>query len=235
MTHMEENTSSCIKFGVSHTCPMCKSDKLIKSGKTTNGKQRYCCKECSKRFITDYTYNAYRSDTNQQIILFTKEGLGIRSTARVLKISVTTLLKRIIAIAANIQQPPIAKGKSYEVDEMRTYIGKKSMLRWIVYALDRESKEVVSFNVGRRTNKTLKRVIRSLELSNARRIYTDKLKNYRYLITKKLHNTHIHSTNHIERQNLSIRTHLKRLNRKTICFSRSLVVLVAVLRIYFWG
>ena len=232
---MEENTSSCIKFGVSHFCPVCKSENLIKSGRTTNGKQRYSCKKCSKRFITNYSYNAYQPNTNQQIILFTKEGLGIRSTARVLCISVTTLLKRIITIAANIQQPPIQKGKTYEVDEMRTYIGKKSRLRWIVYALDRETRQVVSFNVGRRTNKTLNRVIQSLEFSLAKRIYTDKLKNYRYLITKKLHNTHIHSTNHIERHNLSVRTHLKRLNRKTICFSRSLVVLIAVLRIYFWS
>ena len=87
-----------------------------------------------------------------------------------------------------------------------------------MYALDRESKAVVSFNVGRRTNQTLKRVKKSLELSNVRKIYTDKLKNYRYLIAKKVHNTHVHSTNHIERKNLSIQTHLKRLNRKTICF-----------------
>jgi len=232
---MNENGTSCSRFGVNHTCPICKSEQLIKSGKTTNGKQRYCCKECNKRFITNYSYNAYQPNTNQQIILFTKEGLGVRSTARVLRISVTTLLKRIIAIAANIQQPPIAKGQSYEVDEMRTYIGKKSRLRWIVYALDRETRKVASFNVGRRTNKTLKRVIRSLELSNALKIYTDRLKNYRYLIAKKLHNTHVHCTNHIERHNLSIRTHLKRLNRKTICFSRSLVMLIAVLRIYFWS
>jgi insertion element IS1 protein InsB len=232
---MKENRPSCSRFGVSHTCPECKSEQLIKSGKTANGKQRYCCKKCNKRFIINYTYNACKPTTNKQIILFTKEGLGIRSTARVLKISVTTLLKRIISIAKSIEQPPIVKGKTYEVDEMRTFIGKKSLLRWIVYALDRETNAVVSFNVGRRTNKTLKSVIRSLELANARRIYTDKLKNYRYLITKKLHNTFVHSTNHIERHNLSVRTHLKRLGRKTICFSRSLVVLMAVLRIYFWG
>ena len=226
---------SCFRCGDSYTCPVCKSEHLVKNGKTKVGKQRYSCKKCGKRFITDYTYKAYQSNINQQIILFTKEGLGIRSTARVLSISVTTLLKRIVRIAESIAQPPIAKGRSYEVDEMRTFIGKKSKLRWIVYALDRETKQVVSFNVGRRTNKTLKRVIQSLEFSNAYKIYTDKLKNYRYLITKKLHNTKVHCTNHIERHNLSIRTHLKRLNRKTICFSRSLVVLMAVLRIYFWS
>ena len=232
---MDQNNPSCFRFGVSHFCPICNSENLIKSGKTGSGKQRYCCKECGKRFITEYSYQACQPNTNQQIIQFTKEGLGIRSTARVLRISVTTLLKRIITIAHGIEQPPIPMGKSYEVDELRTYIGKKSKLRWIVFALDRDSKAVVSFNVGRRTNKTLKRVIHSLELSNARTIYTDKLKNYRYLITRKLHNTHIHSTNHIERKNLTLRTHLKRLNRKTICFSRSLIVLMAVLRIYFWS
>ncbi|MEI6751767.1 MAG: IS1 family transposase [Paludibacter sp.] len=232
---MNQNKPSCFRFGVSHQCPICQSNQLIKSGKTGNGKQRYCCKDCKKRFIIDYSYKACQPCINQQIILFTKEGLGIRSTARVLRISVTTLLKRIISIAANIKQPPIDMGKNYEVDEMRTYIGKKSKLHWIVYALERETKQVVSFNVGRRTNRTLRHVIKSLELSNARKIYTDKLKNYRYLIQKKFHNTQVHCTNHIERHNLSVRTHLKRLNRKTICFSRSLVVLMAVLRIYFWG
>jgi len=230
-----ENETSCIKCVDRCKCTKCSSIQIVKNGKTRKGKQRFLCRSCSKTFITNYSYNAYKPNTNQQIILFTKEGLGIRSTARVLKISVTTLLKRIISIALSIPQPPIPLGKSYEVDEMRTFVGKKSRLRWIVYALDRETRQVVSFNVGRRTNKTLKRVIKSLELSNARKIYTDKLKNYRYLIAKKLHNTCVHSTNHIERHNLSVRTHLKRLNRKTICFSRSLAVLLSVLRIYFWG
>ncbi|WP_255539589.1 IS1 family transposase [Flavobacterium sp. CLA17] len=38
----------------------------------------------------------------------------------------------------------------------------------------------------------------------------------------------------MERKNLTLRTHLKRLNRRTICFSKSLVVFTAVLKIYFW-
>jgi len=200
MIQKKENSTSCFRCVDTCKCKGCSSNDIVKNGKTRNGKQRFLCKNCSKSFILDYSYNACNKHINQQIILFTKEGLGIRSTARVLKISVTTLLKRIIAIAATIQQPPIPKGMSYEVDEMRTFIGKKSRLRWIVYALERESKTVVSFNVGRRTNKTLKRVIKSLELSNARKIYTDKLKNYKYIIHKKIHNTRVHCTNHIERR-----------------------------------
>ena len=151
MDKRSNNNPSCSRFGDSYKCPCCQSEHLVKNGKTKTGKQRYSCKKCNKQFIINYSYNAYKSNTNQQIILFTKEGLGIRSTARVLRISVTTLLKRIITIAEGIQQPPIAMGKNYEVDEMRTYIGKKSLLRWIVYALDRESKRGGKFQC-RQTN-----------------------------------------------------------------------------------
>lgn len=57
---------------------------------------------------------------DSKIIQFTKEWLGIRSTARILKISTTTLLKRIVQIAENIRKPIIPKGKIYEVDEINT-------------------------------------------------------------------------------------------------------------------
>lgn len=207
---------------------------MIKYGKTKAGNQRYICKHCKKTRVENYAYQAYKTDINRTIIQFTKEGLGIRSTARILQISTTTLLKRIIAIAKNIHQPIISKGKTYEVDELCTYIRHKKNYIWLVYALEKNSKTVVSFNVGKRTNKTLNRVLETLKLSDAKKIFTDRLKNYRYLIDQKLHSVKRFGTNHIERKNLTLRTHLKRLNRRTICFSKSLVVLVSVLKIYFW-
>lgn len=207
---------------------------MIKYGKTKSGNQRYICKLCKKTRVENYTYQAYKPDIDKNIIQFTKEGLGIRSTARVLKISTTTLLKRIVAIAKNIHQPIISKGKTYEVDELCTYIRHKRNYIWLVYALEKNSKNVVSFNVGKRTNKTLNHVLDTLKLSEAKKIFTDRLKNYSYLIDEKLHSVKRFGTNHIERKNLTLRTHLKRLNRRTICFSRSLVVLVSVLKIYFW-
>ncbi len=118
---------------------------------------------------------------------------------------------------------------------MRTYVKRKDKLIWIVYALEKQTKNVVSFNIGRRTNQTLKKIITSLELSEAEKIITDKLKNYKVLIRPEIHSTKFRGINHIERKNLTLRTHLKRLNRKTICFSKSLVILNAILRIYFWG
>lgn len=208
---------------------------MVKYGKTKSGKQRFICKNCKKTQVENYTYQAYQPNINQQTITLTKEGLGIRSTARVLHISTTTLLKHIVTIAQNIPQPVIPKGKTYEVDEIRTFLKRKNKLTWIVYALERENKKVVSFSVGPRTNKTLNAVLKTLGFSEAKHIFTDGLKNYSYLLAKGIHKVKHYGTNHIERNNLNLRTHLKRLNRKTICFSRSLAVLTAVLKIYFWG
>lgn len=208
---------------------------LVKFGKTKSNKQRYICRLCKKTKVESYSYQAYESDINKNIIQFTKEGLGIRSTARILKISTTTLLKRIISIAKKINQPIIVKGKEYEVDEMCTFIRHKRNFIWLVYALEKNSKNVVTFNVGKRTNKTLSRVLDTLKLSDAKKIFTDRLKNYRYLIDEKLHTVKRFGTNHIERKNLTLRTHLKRLNRRTICFSKSIVMLMSVLKIYFWA
>ncbi|MCL9807740.1 IS1 family transposase, partial [Flavobacterium amniphilum] len=87
---------------------------------------------------------------------------------------------------------------------------------------------------GRRTNNTLNVVLKTVKFSNPLAVYTDKLKHYKYLLDAHVHKTKRFGTNHIERMNLSLRTHLKRLNRRTICFSRSQLVLKSVLKIYFW-
>ena len=68
--------------------------------------------------------------------------------------------------------------------------------------------------------------------------FSEALRNSKYFSEYEyysLHSVKRFGTNHIERKNLTLRTHLKRLNRGTICFSRSLIVLNAVLKIYFWS
>lgn len=130
-------------------------------------------------------------------MVLTKEGLDIRSTARVLGFSTTTLLKRILSIADSIPCPAVIKGEIYEVDEMKTFLGNKHKKIWIVYALERESKKVVSFYVGARTNKTLTAVLKTLFFSEAKRIYTEGLRNYPYLIKKKIHKVTRFGTVHL--------------------------------------
>ena len=67
-------------------------------------------------------YNAYNPTLNKQIVTLSNEGLGIRSIARVLSISTTTLLSRFLRIAESIPMPPITTKSIYEVDEICTTI-----------------------------------------------------------------------------------------------------------------
>jgi len=138
--------------GFENRCPYCKG-KQIKHGVTHNGKMRFKCIGCDKTQVKSYTYKAYSCHINPDIVELTKEGLGIRSTARFLRISPTTVIKRILSLASTIKLPVIQKGLTYEVDEIRTFIKRKDKLIWIVCALERESRQIVSFNTGSRTNK----------------------------------------------------------------------------------
>ena len=87
-------------------CPDCGNENVVRNGKSNEGKQRYLCRyaDCRRRsFIRDYSYRGYLPSIKQQITDMAVNGSGIRETARVLKISPTTVieeLKKTSTIAA---------------------------------------------------------------------------------------------------------------------------------------
>lgn len=207
----------------------------VKNGNSKNGSQRYRCKNCNRYWQGSYRYKASEKHMDENIVTLKKESCGVRSISRILNISMTTVISRVKKISKAITRPfHILQGKEYEVDELRTYIGNKKRLYWVVYALRRDTKEVIDFKVGKRNLKTLGKVVGTVLLSEATKVFTDGYELYRGLIPKGVHKRTKYNINHIERKNLSIRTHLKRLARKTICFSRSREMLEACLKIYFW-
>jgi IS1 family transposase/transposase-like protein len=217
------------------TCKYCNST-CIKHGRQKNSQQRFKCKGCGKTQQSIYTKKAYGSaGINTWIAQLVREGCGIRSIARLLGLAINTVVKLIKQVAANIKKPAIALRQAVvEVDELKTFIGRKRNDYWVAYALNRQTGKVIDFVVGKRTKRTLKVLTDTLLLGKACRIYTDNLMIYRGLIPKSVHKTGSRLTNHIERSNLNLRIHLKRLSRRTICFSRSAMMLTACLRIYFW-
>ena len=95
--------------------------------------------------------------------------------------------------------------------------------------------EVIDFKVGSRTKENLGRLVNTALLLNPKAICTDGLLTYKGLVPTHLHRVGLPNTRDVERNNLSIITHQKRLNRKTICFSKSIGMLEHSLRLYFWG
>ena len=117
---MQQRSNRCSKLVAERLeCSVCKG-LCKKHGKTANLKQRYQCTNCKKTFINLYTYNAYKRDTTEWIKNLLKEGSGVRSIGRLLLISNTTVLKRILALAKAITKPVTFLHKSYEVDEVCT-------------------------------------------------------------------------------------------------------------------
>jgi len=216
-------------------CKNCNQSNCIKKGKR-NSKQRYFCKSCNFSFQLNYSYEAYKPETNTLIKNLLKEGCGVRSIARIINISNKTVLSRMLKISKHIKTPYFPKlGCKFEVDEMWSFIGRKAHVTWITYAIERETKSIIDFFVGRKTKENIRPLIDKVLLLQPTRIYTDKLNIYPSLIPSEIHKRFKYCTNIIERNNLTLRTHIKRLSRKTICFSRNKIYLEAHLRIYFWG
>jgi insertion element IS1 protein InsB len=214
-------------------CRFCKG-KCQKAGRQKNGAQKLYCRPCGKYSQVTYRYTAWHQDTSVLIRSLVCEGVGIRSIRRILQIGINTVVRRIVKMAGSMVAPQREQSATWEVDELWTYIGRKENEYWIAYALNRRTRQVVDFIIGKRTKATLKELIDRLLLSKPKVIRTDRLTIYQRIIPKGIHRSGSYCINRIERKNLSIRTHLKRLRRRTICFSRNITMLESCLKLYFW-
>jgi insertion element IS1 protein InsB len=76
-------------------CPHCHSTAVIKAGKQANGTQRYQCQNgrCTRRiFLLQYQDRGRVPEVRRQVVDMALNGSGVRDTARVLRISPTTVI-----------------------------------------------------------------------------------------------------------------------------------------------
>ena len=79
-------------------CPHCKSEDVTKYGLTSDGKQRYECKNknChAKTFIRNYSYKGRIPEVKKQIIEMSMNASGIRDISRVQNVSPVTVIKEL--------------------------------------------------------------------------------------------------------------------------------------------
>ena len=75
-------------------CPHCHSTEVIKAGKQGNGTQRYQRQneQCERRiFLLQYQDRGRVPEVRRQVVEMALNGSGIRDTARVLRMSPTTV------------------------------------------------------------------------------------------------------------------------------------------------
>jgi insertion element IS1 protein InsB len=197
-------------------------------------RQKLFCKSCKKYQQLTYSSHKINSDHQEEIFFWNKEGSSISSISRRIKFSKTTVCKTIKRMAkALVFSFPVEANCEYEVDELKTFVGNKKNEAWVMYALNKVTKRIITFVIGRRTKENLQKITDVLLGLNPKRIFTDKLLIYPLLLPKNLHRFKKRMTNHIERKNLHLRQQIRRLQRKTICFSKSENMLCSVVALFF--
>jgi insertion element IS1 protein InsB len=177
-----------------------------KAGVQKNGAQKLFCVSCRKYQQANYKYQCCKTGVSKMISTLVCESVSIRGISRILGISLNSAVSNIKKIAATIEKPAVPMNrKSFEMDEIRTYIGNKDNQYWVAYALCSHTKEVVDFIVGKRNKRTLRMVVNTLLASNVKIIKTDRLNIYRSLIPSGMHIANAYNINHIERNNLNVR------------------------------
>jgi len=111
-----------------------------------------------------------------------------------------------------------------ELDEMWSYVGKKTNPRWLWHAIDRKTGQVLAYVFGRRKDEVFLQLKTLLEPFGIKRYCTDGWGAYERHLPVELHEVGKRKTQTIERKHLRLRTRIKRLVRKTICFSKTEVM-----------
>ena len=206
-------------------CPACLSDSIQKNGFKSYGKQNYKCKDCKRQFIGDHalTYQGCHSQKDSKIRYLMVRGSGIKDIACVERIS----KGKVLATLKKCHYQIIPKQRQYdclEIDELWTFVGKKTNKQWLIYAYHRDTGEIVAYVWGKRdlnTVKKLKAKLKALGVSCAR-IASDTwdsfvtgFKGFTQVIGKFF-------TVGIEGNNCTIRHRVRRAFRRSCNFSKKL-------------
>jgi insertion element IS1 protein InsB len=125
-----------------------------------------------------------------------------------------------------------------ELDELWTFVLRKADDRWIWIALCRQSRQVVAFVVGDRSEATCQRLWDAIPQAYHTAIcYSDFWAAYAAVIPRTRHRPvgkETGETVHVERYNNTLRQRLGRLVRKTLSFSKATDMLVMTLQLFIY-
>jgi len=107
---------------------------------------------------------------------------------------------------------------------MWSFVQNKQKQRWLWHAIDHYTGKVLAYAFGSREDQVFLKLKELLLPFNINHFYTDNAKTYRRHIPKAQHTIGKMHTQKIERKHLTLRTRIKRLTRKTICFSKNILM-----------
>ena len=218
-----------IRTIVTHTCPKCGSEQLVRNGHDYKGDQKYHCKACGGYGTLD-AQRGYDERTYAQVKHAVLERISLRGIERLFGISRRTVAEWIEQWAD--QLPPLETtlvdaqvDDVLELDELWSFVFKKAHQRWVWVALCRRTRQIVAYFIGDRSENSCLQLWRRIPRAFTRCCsFSDFWEAYQRIFATDRHQAvgkDSGETNHIERWFNTLRQRLARFVRKTLSFSKS--------------
>lgn len=132
---------------------------------------------------------------------------------------------------------PAEPGEVLELDELWSYVGNKKNQVWLWVALCRRTRQIVAWHHGPRSMASCRALWNKIPPAYKTSLcFTDFWSAYREVVPDKQHRACAKQdgqTNHVERFNLTLRQRVGRLTRKTLSFSKSHLMHLIHIRLFF--
>ena len=232
-------------------CPGCSSANYKKNGHTHNLKQNHRCKCCGRQFVLNPQKRVINETEREIINRLLLERISLRGICRSMKVSIQWLLQYIanlyqqqsddlnsqIQFDLNINDITIFNIDS-QLDEMWSFVERKSNKQWIWIAMDTNSRQVIAFHVGDRGISGASKLWDKIPGIYKKHglFHTDNWDAYLSIIPPHQHQVASKKsgkTAYIERLNCTIRQRNSRLVRRSLSFSKKLDNHIGSLKYFF--
>jgi insertion element IS1 protein InsB len=221
-------------------CPNCGSTDMIKNGTDYKGSQKYHCHHGGGYGTLDAQVG-YAQQTQDQVLKAYQERVSMRGIRRIFGVVPKTLvrwiktaLERLPTLVQTLE--PVQADDVLELDELWSFVLKKSNKRWIWIALCRRTRQIVAYYVGDRSQASCRQLWQRMPDSyKACLTYSYFWEAYQTVFPPESHRAvgkETGQTAHVERWNNTLRQRLARFVRKTLSFSKSETVHEFVLRFF---
>jgi IS1 family transposase/transposase-like protein len=212
-----------------HHCPKCASTNIIKNGHDYKGAQKFHCKDC-RAYGTLKAHQTYSDPQKELILRAYRERASMRGIKRIFGLARQTLARWLKAVAEALPDLvatllPVQPDDVLELDELWSFVLKKSNKRWVWIALCRRTRQIVAFYIGARDEASCRQLWQRIPAAYKDCCtYSDFWEAYQKVFTTGKHHSvgkESGQTAHVERWNNTLRQRLARFVRKTLSFSKS--------------